>query len=246
MNLCDFSNSYMTFTVKDRSNSARILLDARCTLSDKQRGETTEVNLIAPCRSEKMYLKEKLFQDPNYEFAGIWNAKQFVIIRTHLTHDPKREGEWQAGEVDAGRFAEVKIDIRTHPEVQALTEDEQVVRATLKNLPLIARTHLQHTDAHLSAVLEYPIKTMNVCELTKRFQVDTGPLLIPDFTSQAKLPVERFQLAHVVYNTYTAAEFVVRQPTPVVVDGKEVTKVMHYGKIVTLPARNELFCVGKI
>lgn len=246
MNLCDFSNSYMTFTMKDRSNIARILLDARCIVTDRQKGETNEVALITPCRSEKMYLKEKLFQDPNYEFGGIWSRKQFVIIRTYLTHDPKREGEWQVGEVEGGRFADVKIDIRTHAEVTELKEDEQVVRATLKNLPIVARTHVQHTDPHITAVLEYPMKTINVCELTKRFQVDTGPLLLPDFASQAKNAIEKFQLAHVVYNTYTAAEFVIRQPTPITVDGKDVAQVMHYGKITTMPAKNELFCVGKL
>lgn len=246
MNLCDFTNSYLTFTTKDRSNTARIQLDARCLVTDRQQGTTQETVLITPCRSERMYLKEKLFQDPNFEFCGIWSRKEFVLVRTHLRRDPKRALEWDAGANAGGRFGEVKIDIRTLPETQALTTDEQVMRATLKNLALVARTHIQHSDPHFSAVLEYPIKTMNACEDTKRFQVDTGPLLLPDFASTAQRAVEKFSFGHVCYNTFDRAEFVVRQPTPVVIDGKDVCQVMHYGRIVAMPAKNEIFCVGKL
>jgi hypothetical protein len=245
MNPLDFANSYMTFTIKDRSNTARIQLDARCVVTDRTTGRTEEVVLITPCRSERMYLKEKLFQDPNYEFSGIWSAREFVLIRTHPDHDPRRGSEWDPGD-NASRFASVRIDLRTFPEAQALTTDEQVVRATLKNLALVARTHVRHTDPHLSAVLEYPVKTMNVCEGTKRFQVDTGPLLLPDFASRAKRPAERFALAFICFNTFDAAEFVVRQPTPSRTGGKEVAQVMHYGRIVRMPATHELFCAGKL
>jgi hypothetical protein len=245
MNLVDFANSYMTFTVKDKSNSARIQLDARCTVTDRGRGTTEDFFLITPCKSERMYQKEKHFQDPNYDFCGIWSRKEYLILRTHAVHDPKRTAEWDPG-ANADRFAEVKIDLRTFPETQALTTDEQLVRATLKNLALVARTRVQHTDPHLSAVLEYPIKTMNVCEGTKRFQVDTGPLLLPDFMSKGARAVERFGLAFICYNTYDTAEFVLRQPTPVVVDGKEVCEVMHYSRIVSLSAKHEIFGVGKL
>ena len=87
---------------------------------------------------------------------------------------------------------------------------------------------------------------MNVSEGTKRFQVDTGPVLLPDFTAQAKRAVEKFHLAFICYNTFDAAEVVLRQPTPVVVDGKEVGQVMHYARIVRLAAKHEIFCAAKI
>lgn len=249
MTLCDFSNSYLTFTVPDRSNTARIQLDARCIVTNRNAGTTEEFVLITPCKSERMYLKEGLFQDPNYDFCGIWSRKEYLILRTYPTHDPQRAAEWDAGE-NAARFAEVKIDIRTLPHAQPLETDEQVVAATLKNLPLVARTHLTHTDPHVSAVLEYPVKTMNVCESTKRFQVDTGPVLFWDVghgardTGHKLLAPRPLSLAFICYNTNDSAEFVLREPTPVVVDGKEVCKVWHYSRIVRVAARHEIFCAG--
>jgi len=243
MTLCDFSHSYLTFTVPDRSNTARIQLDARCLVTDRNAGTTEEFVLITPCKSERMYLKEALFQDPNYDFCGIWSRQEYLILRTYPTHDPQRVAEWDAGE-NAARFAEVKIDVRPLPHAQLLETDEQVVTATRKNLALVARTHLAHADPHLSAVLEYPIKTMNVCEGTKRFQVDTGPVIVPDFGVKHASRITHHALAFIGYNTFNSAEFVLREPTPVAVDGKEVCKVWHYSRIVRMAARHEIFCAG--
>jgi hypothetical protein len=139
-----------------------------------------------------------------------------------------------------------RIDLRFLADTQPLTTDEQVVQATLKNLFLMARTHVEHNDPHLSAVIEYPVKTMNVCEKTTRFQVDTGPLLWPEFASKESLAVQRFALAFICYNTYADGEAVLRVPTPILVDGRSVSQAWHYSKIVPIKARHELFCVGKL
>ncbi|MBI1914505.1 MAG: hypothetical protein HYS12_07175 [Planctomycetes bacterium] len=245
--LCDFPNSYLTFTVADRSNAARIQLDARCRLTDRRTGQAEEVFLITPCKSERMYVKEKLYQDPNFDFCGIWSRKEYLILRTPLTSDLARAApkELDAG-VLPGRFGQSKIDLRYLENTQPLKSDSAVVQATLKNLYLMARTHVEHADPHLSAMIEYPVKTMNVCEKTTRFQVDTGPLLWPDFESKAKLAVERFDLGFIVYNTFADGEVVLRVQTPIVLKGKEAAKAWHYSKIVPIKAKHELFCVGKL
>src|SRR4051794_502546 len=58
--LCDFPNSYMTFTSKGARNIARIQLDARCVRTDRRTGKSDEYFLITPCRSERMYVEKKL------------------------------------------------------------------------------------------------------------------------------------------------------------------------------------------
>jgi len=60
-----------------------------------------------------MYVTAGLFQDPNYDFCGIWSEREYVILRTYPTHEPGRQSEWEAG-ANALRFTEVKIDVRTH------------------------------------------------------------------------------------------------------------------------------------
>jgi hypothetical protein len=241
--LVDFTNSYMTFTMPDESNIARIQLDARCVVTDRTQGSTDEIFLITPCKSERMYVPEKLYQNPNYDFCGIWSRKEYLILRTHVTHDPKRAGELDGGLLP-GRFGKSVIDLRYLADTHELKTDAAVVKATLKNQYLMARTHVEHSDPHVSAMIEYPVKTMNVCEKTTRFQVDTGALIWPDFTAKTKLLVERFQLGFICYNTYNDGEVVLRVPTPISVDGKPVSQAWHYSKIVPIKAKHELFCVG--
>ncbi|MCC6442606.1 MAG: hypothetical protein IT210_04000 [Armatimonadetes bacterium] len=243
MNLPDFPRSFMTFTVPGRANTARIQIDARCVLTRPGSGEAETFVLITPCKSEEMYVREGLFKAPNYDFCGIWSEKEYLILRTYPAHDPANEGEWEAGP-NSPRFEEVKIDIRSQTPVEPLRTDAQVVRATLGNLPLLARTRLRYGDTE--AVIDYPVKTMNICEGTERFQVDTGPVPVPDMDSRAGRAVERFAMAFVCYNTFDAAEFVLREKTAVPQDGEAACKVMHYSRIVRMSARHELFCVGAL
>ncbi|HKG24068.1 MAG TPA: hypothetical protein VKB09_00385, partial [Thermomicrobiales bacterium] len=60
MNVIDFANSYMTFFTKPHQgeNIARIQIDAAATVTDDRTGEATTFYLIAPCRSEYMYLDD--------------------------------------------------------------------------------------------------------------------------------------------------------------------------------------------
>ena len=67
MDATDFSDSYVAWTAphdpgdtrkpghKPWGNSARILLDARCVLTDQRTDQSEEFVLIVPCRAEWMY-----------------------------------------------------------------------------------------------------------------------------------------------------------------------------------------------
>lgn len=245
-NPCDFSRSFMTFSVPNAANTARIQIDAICRLTDTRTGKTEETVLITPCKSELMYGATKLYQDPNYDFCGIWSRSEYVIFRTYPEHDPNRAGEWEVGP-NSPRFDKVTIDIATFSNADPLTTDRQVVDATLANRPIVARTHLSCAGWILSAEIEYPVKTMNVRTGDGRFQVDSGPVIVP---AQAcgELPkgehrVGDFGIAFICYNTLNGhTEFVLRTVTPVGRAGSE--HVWHYSRIVALTARHELFVVG--
>lgn len=240
IDLCDYANSYLTFTVPNGENTARIQLDARCEVTGPD--GTEEYYLITPCKGEKMYIERELWQMPNFDFCGIWSHDEYSILRTYAEHKADRAQEKDTGRI-ADRFEEVKIDVRPLTNVRELKTDAEVADATWANLALIARTHLTDEASGQTAVMEYPIKTMNVRAQSPQFQVDTGPVLWPDFKSASPHAIERLAMAFSVYNTYDYAEFIVRRPTPLIVDGREVAQVMHYSESVPTAARHELFCV---
>jgi hypothetical protein len=239
VNAIDFANSYMTwFPANDADNIARIQLDAACTMIDDKAGTSEIFYLVAPCRSERMYVETPLFLMPNYEFGGVWGKDDFQIIRTHWVsaRDNREYGQNRV------RWADVHLDIRHFADTRQLANRPQIIEAVLANRPLVARTELRNAENGQRAILEYPIKIMNLSKSPPQFQVDTGPLILPDFASTAARPVERFDVAHVVYNGFTKAEFMLRRPTPVISDGDMQISTTDFSTPLILEAQNGIFC----
>ncbi|HEU5326575.1 MAG TPA: hypothetical protein VFU78_00700 [Thermomicrobiales bacterium] len=239
MDVTDFARSFVTFFGNNQGNIARIQVDAACTITESGTGETTTYYLIAPCRAERMYLATSLLQLPNYEFCGIFTTTECLIIRTHWRSD-RDNREYGRNNV---RFADVRIDVHT-ARARELAMAGEVVAATLGNAPLVARTALESPHGQLSALLEYPVKTMNVLPPETRFQVDTGPILLPDFASPATRPIERFDLAYAVYHEFDKAEFILRRPVSLAGDGdNSAGAVTDYSVVMEVAARHNLFAL---
>lgn len=251
MQATDFANSYMTWTVlpdptdnrkpghKPWGNSARILLDARCTITDEQSGQSDEFFLILPCRTEWVYQEENLFQVPSREYRCIYSRTRGMSVGKAITHEGERPSSWA---IEGSRYTSLDFTVRSLQDAQALETHEDVVRATSDDLPIVAQTKIWDRERGLRAMLEYPVKTMNFHPERKRFQVDTGPLLLPDFASTAEHWIERLDMAHVAYNTFDRGEFIIRRPTPVLRDGSEVCSVLHYSEVRVHEAKHTVLC----
>ena len=68
------------------------------------------------------------------------------------------------------------------------------------------RTTFSHPDAAYPCAFEYPIKTRNFRPETPSFQVDTGPLVLPDVDVDDGATIERLVMAHIAYNRLDRAE----------------------------------------
>lgn len=235
MTVCDFASSYATFVTPGRANNARIQIEAICDLLGGE--QSARYVLLASCKAEDTYADEDLFRAPNYDFSAIFSQKQYQIIRVGLPLDD----DWLETGLSAERFEEVRIDLAEAP-ARACESQEAIVRATLANLPLVGRTELLDDEGRVLARLEYPIKTMNVNDQRWAFQVDTGPVIVPDPSRQPEQEIELFDLAFVAYNRFDRAEFILQRPTPT--GGEQSTLVGHYSQIRKPPARNEVLCVG--
>jgi hypothetical protein len=235
----DYAASYVTFVTTGRGNLARLQIESRCVLLDENGELAEEFFQFASCKSEDTYAAEDLFQDPNYDFSGIFSRGHYVIFRTRAPHS----GDYaERGDVQP-RFEDALFQIRAARGVQMLAESSAIVAATLKGLPLVGRTEIRDEAHGARAIIEYPVKTMNVNDVQNMYQVDTGPLAFPDFTAAAERPVDRMELAYVAHNRPDEAYFVVQRPTPIVVDEAEVCHVCHYSDIRRLPAKNTLMSV---
>lgn len=231
MRVIDFAHSYQFWTIsvpagsrhRLEENSARIQLDSRCEIWDEGTGRLEEFFLITPCRTEWMYREDRLFQHPNREYCVVASYRHDIRVGGGLLAEERRPIK-----VLEEAFRDHRFDIRHLSNPRLLSTDEEVIRATEALAPLVARTELRFPQRKWRIVLEYPIKTMNINRKHRRFQVDTGPIALPDPTVPGDEWIESFYRAFVAYNRFDRAEFVVERSTPLVADGVPVATVRDY------------------
>ncbi len=242
MTAIDFANSFMTWFGAKGGSMSRIQLEAACTITDERSGTEETYYLIAPCRSEHTHSDGCLFSMPNYDFRGIFGKDEHIIIRKHWVSEPAHLDAPAIGVSGSNResWDEVRLDVRTFANERRLEDNGQIVEATLGNAPLVSRTKLRDEERGLGAVLEYPVKTMNVLKVPMRFQVDTGPLIVPDFDSPAERQVERFDIAYIAFNQFQGGEFILRRPWAVVDGDRPLYSVTDYSVVKVYSGRNEI------
>lgn len=254
MDATDFSRSYMYWTVPPNpndtrkpghmgwGNSVRINLEARLEVTDESTGQSDEFFLIAPCRTEWMYRDDVVFQLPSGEYRVVFSRGRHRGLGKRISY----EGEASRSGPTDNTYRYLDFEVVKYPVATALKDDVEAVEATWRGLPLVARTEIEDRERRVRAVLEYPIKTMNVHHTRARFQVDTGPVLWPDFASTEEHLIDRLEMAHVGYNRLDRAEFIIRRPTAIEKDGREVARSLHYSDRRSFPARHTLIAAGRL
>ena len=102
---------------------------------------------------------------------------------------------------------------------------------------LVGDEHLYFYDAISPIVLA---ETINMNVEKQLWQIDTGPIALPDLSQRHERPIDSLRLAFVAANRFDEAYFVVEQPTPIMDGDKVVTEVRHYSKPFALKVTNVL------
>ncbi len=239
MSAIDFANSYMHWVGENQRDVTRIPIEAACTLYRFSTGKSEAYYLVAPCRGEYMYEDGALFKMPSFDWRAVYSVDDQLIFRKHWVSE-RDNRSWS----DNSRYTDFRLDISTFEKTRSITRNDEIAGPMRGNVPLVARTELRDEGSGLVALLEYPVKTISLPVLKEptRFQIDTGPVIIPDFESRAERPIERFEIAHVIYNVFDKAEFILRRPTPVADGGTSPHFVTDYSEVRVYPARNEILC----
>ena len=257
MNTVDFSRSFLTFridvlkkppqTVSHKPpftlNNARIQLDSLCTITEKQTGTKHEFSHGANCKTERVGVEKDIWLEPNADFVPVMSAKKLLIMKTYACmgmekqvnfYPPQRgvQPDRQVGLV-ADAYDSLKLDV-CRREGDVLETPKDVIDAVYANAAVVGRTELEND--RYTAVLEYPIKTINVNERDMIYQTDTGPVVFPDLTREPDDLIAGFELAFSAFNVPTWIEFIVRVPTKV----SETVQTNHYSKSVRMDSKNQL------
>ena len=263
----DYGHSYLWPYDRPR-DSVRVLIESRMLLAGGPHGTGTAYYLGASCKGEDTYGVRKqygvagfragtrtLFRDPSYDFTWIVGSGSAVIFRRALP-----DGSSPAG--PPGRYREVRADtsgtwgplrLQLTPAAGAyeiaLDDFGAVAAATDAGHGIVARTEISDSGTGTSAVIEYPVKTMNISRAGYPtdgdgavWQTDTGPIGVPDLSRRYAPPVACFSLGFIalVSRQPDAADFVLERPTPLPPSRDEVA-VLHFSAPFSRPATNRLF-----
>lgn len=219
-------------------NAVRFWVESRTTLIDGESGTSQVFYQCGSCKSENTFAEANLFSEDNYDFLPILGGRDWLIFRR-----PCRISETYR-QVKADVWGEPVLKLRYGKGVTQLDSFEQIRDATAEGRPIVAQTELRNEETNLTAVIEYPVKTMNVSLDNSVYQVDTGPIAYPDLSQRFEMPIECLSLAFVAFNVSHFADFIIEQPTPVVQDEQELAQVYHYSKPFSLAAKNRLLALA--
>jgi hypothetical protein len=224
-------------------NAVRFWVESRTTVIDDSTGISTEFYQCASCKSERTFAKKNLFAEDNYDFLPIFggqDAEDLLIFRRPARLSDRYRQITKSEQV----WGKPILKLHQGQLVSVLNTWEEIRDATAAGVPIVGRTEIKNPETKLRAIIECPIKTMNISLERKMYQVDTGPVAFPDLSRRFDPLISSLSLAFVAFNAPHFADFVIEQPTPTTEAGKELCKIYHYSNPISLPAKNTLLAVS--
>lgn len=235
----DYGLSYICHSAE--FNSVRFWVESRTRIIDERSGRQTDYQQCASCKSENTFAERDLFRKDNYDFLPVFGEGQVLIFRRPAGMSDRYRQVSRCEDV----WGPPILRLRQARIVKRLDTWQRIFDATCAGLPIVAQTEIRNDQTALRAIMEYPVKTMNICPGSRMYQVDTGPLAFPDLARGCEPQIDCFSLAYVAFNASTFSDFVVEQPTAIGRSGEEVCSIYHYSNPYSLRADNRLFALGR-
>ncbi|MEN6313807.1 MAG: hypothetical protein ABFD25_06125 [Clostridiaceae bacterium] len=218
-------------------NRVRFWVESRLRIIDEKNNLIEDYYQCAACKSEDTFAKSNLFYTDNYDFTPVFGPKKGIIFRRKAYVNDNYKSCPDVSEMWMGQeYALKELD-----KAVLLNTAEDICKYTHKNIPLVGQTEIWNEESGIRAILEYPIKTMNINDEHAWYQADTGPVLFPDFNKEYSSFVDCISLAYVAFNVPSFADFVVEQPTKVSKNTACQYEIMHYSNPISLPSKNTVF-----
>ncbi len=223
-------------------NSVRFWVESRTRIIDDAAGTWADYYQCASCKSENTFAIKGLFMEDNYDFLPILGEGLWLVFRRPAYVSERYRSVKPVEEM----WGDPELRLEAAPIVTELDTWEQIRDATAAAIPIVTQTELWNEETRLRAIIECPTKTMNISLEKQMYQVDTGPVAYPDLSKRYDPAIDCLSLAFIAFNAPDFADFVIEQPTPVIVNGEEKTQVYHFSNPFSVTARNRVIALGKL
>jgi hypothetical protein len=225
---------------KAKWNRVRFEIESRARIFDDRTGVHEDFYQCASCKAEQVFAPHDLFSAPdNFDFLVVFGEVNNIQFKRTAHLNPGYRQVIKTTKMWEGHT----VSLRAPRSSRLLPSTEAIRQATHEGLDLVAQTEIANPALGLRAIVEFPIKTINIHDAKDLYQVDTGPVAYPDLSQRYVRLVDSISLAFVAFNQPTSADFIVEDETPIEFFGREVTRVHHYTRTVSVPVRNQLFAI---
>jgi len=222
-------------------NSVRFWVESRTRIIDTSLGTWTDFYQCGACKSENTFAERDLFMKDNYDFLPIFGGEDVLVFRRAAYIWDRYRTVKKAVEL----WGEPSLKLKEGTLFEELTTWDDIARATADAVPMVSQTEIVNNETGLRAIIECPVKTVNIQPEKKQYQVDTGPIAFPDLDERHDPLIDALSLAFVAFNAPHFADFVIEQVIPVVEEGGGKHEVYHYSNPVSMPATNRVFAVAR-
>lgn len=186
----DFERSFITWISTRVNHTPRMRVDAACRIVAGDR--TEDFFLSIPNIGEEMYTEKPLIHRPPFDFIMIGSPSgEFMFAKTYADArrnvvERRRVGEVMSTQDGRGAtVTDMNFRMAAAPGARALTNYADIRAAILGGVRLNGRTTWAAPGGGVTAILDYPIRVCNVSHATDKWQIDNGPVLIPDLAAGA-------------------------------------------------------------
>ncbi len=205
----DFQRSSLAFLTKKEASYGRFILDAICTM---RKGNGSEATCLgAQVMAGKVYAAEDLILSPPYTFQIAASENRYQIFRNYLSGYDEKDTRGE----NAGLFSDLRIEIEQRAG-RALKDVEEVTKAVQSNQLLNGQVILPFPAEDCAAILDFPVKHINIHAARRMFQVETGPVLVPkDLRPPVNGQDPIFNTAFIFFNRFDRLDLALWSPAPV-------------------------------
>jgi hypothetical protein len=237
MNILDYGRSFLIGRAPE--NRVRFWIESRTRIIDERDKRHEDFYQCASCKAEDTFAEKDLFKPDNYDFLPVFGTEGGVIFRRRAWLNPSYRSVLKAAEMWGGQ----DYKLRPAGRARLLASTEEVRRASHAGEPVVAQTEIADETTGLRAIIEFPVKTLNIHDERNLHQVDTGPVAFPDLGRRHPGFAESLSLAFVAFNAPHFADFIIEDATPL--KDHDPAQIHHYSRILSLPAKNRLYALGE-
>lgn len=192
LSLIDFKNSFVTWRIQNDLHG-RFSIESSCEVTDFKTALIKKYYLLSGVLACKVLETDDMIIEPEYIFQAVFSEKDFKIFRINNSFGNKKDSIG----LNEDEFADIIIHLAT-TEHTKLKSDKEVSDALLNFKSLTAIVNFTKTDFNYE--LQFPVKHINSRITESTWQVETGPVLMPMFSSNATISAQHFLPAFVAFN----------------------------------------------